>query len=206
MAGLVFRLLPYDRDSVIRAMEARASEPRPHTRELDSLFQRFRGPFGGLLRAAHDEERWAARRDSLRARQGPGAPLALADSVRAVEESLAALVPRLARARTEMERARAELLPPMVALRRGVRAWESTAYRGYDSIVRRLTRDRLANPVADTTGADGWAVFPLPKGRWWINARAVDLRDPNAEWYWNLELKQDTVLLNPLTGRNRPRY
>ena len=37
--------LPYDRDSVLASLEARAGSPRPHTARLDTLFARFRGPF-----------------------------------------------------------------------------------------------------------------------------------------------------------------
>jgi hypothetical protein len=44
-AGVGIIALPYDRDSVLASMEARAPTPRPHTAALDSLFARFRSPF-----------------------------------------------------------------------------------------------------------------------------------------------------------------
>jgi len=60
--------------------------------------------------------------------------------------------------------------------------------------------------VTDTTGSTGWAGLTLPAGRWWIYARAWDTSDPNAEWYWNVPVQEDTVLLSSRTGRRRPRY
>ena len=43
-AGVGVVALPYDRDSVLESLEARAGSPRPDTAALDSLFARFRGP------------------------------------------------------------------------------------------------------------------------------------------------------------------
>ena len=41
IAGVVVAAIPYDRDSLIAAMEGRVSTGRPHTQSLDSLFQAF---------------------------------------------------------------------------------------------------------------------------------------------------------------------
>lgn len=210
VAGLVFRLLPYDRDSVIRSLEAKAG-PRPHTRALDSLFQRFRGPFTALLLGLRDEERLRTRRAALQKRRdrelaGSAARAGTEAELRGVQNALDALAPELARARAALERARVELYPQIDSLRRDAQHWEKTAYEGYEDLVRNLARSRYANIITDTTGADGWVAITLPRGRWWISATAIDLHDPNAGWYWNLEMTRDTVLLNPLTGQNRPRY
>jgi hypothetical protein len=94
----------------------------------------------------------------------------------------------------------------MERLRAEARRWEASTYAGYDTIVRRLTHDRLQEGVADTTDAAGWAVFRLPPATWWLTARAPDPGDPNFEWYWNVPLTGDTVRLSPPTGRHRPRY
>ena len=44
-AGVGVVALPYDRDSVLASLEARAPTPRPPTAALESLFVKFRGPF-----------------------------------------------------------------------------------------------------------------------------------------------------------------
>jgi hypothetical protein len=65
---------------------------------------------------------------------------------------------------------------------------------------------RGVEPVIDTTDATGWAHFSLPRGTWWIYAHAWDTSDPNSQWYWNVPLHGDTVLLSSRTGRQHPRY
>lgn len=67
---------------------------------------------------------------------------------------------------------------------------------------------RVASPPASVPaqGADGWAHFTLPAGDWWIYGRSWDATDPNAEWYWNLPVIDDTLLLSSRTGRQRRRY
>ncbi|MGH7560402.1 MAG: hypothetical protein ACRENB_05210 [Gemmatimonadales bacterium] len=194
--GTLVVALPYDRDSILRALESRAGGPRPHTSTLDSLFQAFRGPFDTFARLAWRAERLRARRDST----GNAAARA------ALDDSLAQLEPELERARTELDRARQAYWPRIEKLRLEVRRWETTAYAGYDTIVRSLARDRLREGVADTTDALGRAALRLGPGSWWIHARSPDPADPNAEWYWNLPVTRDTVLLTPQTGERRPRY
>lgn len=204
--NLVLTFLPYDRDSVIQSLEARAPGPRPNTTELDSLFHLFRQPFGEFLKLSAADERLRRTRDSLVAtgqsaqEAAAGSPLAIA------RDSLAAIAPALSRARAALDRARATLWPAMDSLRSEVRQWESSAFQGYDTLVAGLPGRRLANPVADTTDAGGWASIQLTEGPWWVSARSIDPGDPNAEWYWNVRIEGDTVYLNPRTGRNRPRY
>src|ERR1051325_6361176 len=65
IAGVVLLALPYDRDSVLAALERRAPTSRPHTAELVSLFRAFRGPFLTFSRAAWRLERMTRQRDSL---------------------------------------------------------------------------------------------------------------------------------------------
>ena len=60
--------------------------------------------------------------------------------------------------------------------------------------------------MTDTTGGDGWAHLTLAPGRWWIYARSWDATDPNAEWYWNVPVNADTLLLSSRTARRQPRY
>jgi hypothetical protein len=49
-------------------------------------------------------------------------------------------------------------------------------------------------------------VLRIGPGRWWIYARAWDVQDPNAEWYWNVPVEGDSVVLTPANARRRPRY
>ena len=183
--GLVVSFLPYNRDSILTALEAKAA-PRPRTRELDSLFLDFRTPFIAYLKAN-------ARLDSLRS---GGAP---AGSMAPAAESLSA-------ARAALDRAREQLGPAMETSRAVVRQWEDSVYRDYSLITRSMGERVFANPVADTTDAVGWATITLTNGRWWATAHSIDPTDPNRQWYWNVAITGDTVFLSPQTGRRRPRY
>lgn len=210
-AGVGIIALPYDRDSVLSSLEARATARRPQTAALDSLFRRFRGPFISYTRVSYT---LSQVRDSLtRLRKeldtrGPASPQQgaleirvqqLADSVRRLERSAE-------RARSALDEARSEFVSQSESLRAAVRLWEDSTYRGYDSIVENLARASGREPTTDTTGGTGWAHLTLGSGRWWIYARAWDTSDPNAEWYWNIPVTDDTVLLSSRTAERRPRY
>ncbi|MFN0178824.1 MAG: hypothetical protein ACKVZ0_08490 [Gemmatimonadales bacterium] len=197
--GLVVAFLPYDRDSIVAALEAK-SPPRPHTRALDSLYAEFREPYRTLARLAAVTERLRREEDSL--------GRALGDSVRlrTIADSLAVLTATERAARAALERARETLGPRIDQLRAEVRRWEDSALGSYRQIIR-AKRDRIfANPVADTTSEAGWGGAQLTNGRWWVTAQTIDPTDPNRDWYWNIRLHRDTVYLSPQTGRNRPRY
>jgi hypothetical protein len=211
VSGVGLVALPYDRDSVLASLEAAAPNHRPDTAQLDTLFRHFREPFTAYASATY---RLAALRDSIAAtksgldslpRNAPEYGQLYARFGR-LNDSLAAARTRSARARVELDRARTELLPRSDSLRTIVRQWEDSTYRGYDSIVRELARARRREPATDTTGADGWAHFHLQPGRWWIYARSWDAADPNAEWYWNVPVTEDTLLLSSKTGRRQARY
>jgi hypothetical protein len=196
--GMHIVALPYDRDSIIQALESRAPEARPHTEALDSLFQAFQQPFAAFAKLAWRQDQLRKVRDSLSA---AGAGLA------AIDDSLARLAPELERARQRLDSARRGTWDRIETLRADVRTWEQATYTGYDTMVLTLSRDRMREGVADTTDALGRVTFALGQGAWWIHARSPDPADPNAEWYWNLPVREaDTVLLSPATGRRRPRY
>jgi hypothetical protein len=210
-AGVGVVALPYDRDSVLASLEGRVGTARPHTAALDTLFARFRGPFTRYTRISYAA---TELRDTLsRLRQeldsttrGSGQYHSLSVRVRQMADSLGALEIRTERARIQLDRARADFVSQSEGLRTAVRQWEDSTYRGYDGIVESLSRSRGREPVTDTTGATGWAQFTLAPGRWWLYARAWDTSDPNAEWYWNVPVEDDTVLLSSRTGQRRPRY
>ena len=62
VTGVGLVALPYNRDSVLAALEARAASPRPDTTALDSLFRAFQAPFVSYTASIQRTERL---RDSL---------------------------------------------------------------------------------------------------------------------------------------------
>jgi len=211
VTGVGLVALPYDRDSVLRQLETRARSPRPPTAPLDSLFAQFRGPFNAYSAATF---RLGKLRDSLVAVKGRldtlprDAPAygqlyavfsRLTDSIRTAQD-------RAERSRADLDRARRDFVARSDSLRFRMRQWEDSTYEGYDSLVRGLARRAGREPVADTTGSDGWAYLTLAPGRWWVYARSWDATDPNAEWYWNIPVEDDTLLLSSRTARRQPRY
>ena len=200
--------LPYDRDSVLASLEAKAS-PRPHTRELDSLFALWRSPFVRFASARYRSQKF---RDSLALlrKQLDSLPRnapeyqALYARFGAFTDSLSAATDSAEPARIELDRQRKTLQPRIDSLRRLVTAWENSTFRNYDSIVKHLAGSR--EPVGGTTGPDGRAALTLGDGRWWIYAWAWDEGDPYSRWYWNVPVEGNTVVLDGRTGRKRPQY
>jgi hypothetical protein len=210
-AGVGVVALPYDRDSILIALEHRAATPRPRTAALDSLFARFRVPFTAYTALSY---RAATLRDSidLLQRTLDSLPQAGADYSRLrarlsrMSDSLRTVQSGTERARSELDRARRNFVSRSESLRAAIRHWEDSTYLGYDSIVDSLVRARRREPATDTTDASGWAHFTLGTGEWWLYARAWDTSDPNSEWYWNVPLQGDTMRLSSRTGQRRPRY
>jgi hypothetical protein len=211
VTGVGLIALPYDRDSVLATLEASARSPRPDTAALDSLFRAFRVPFVSYTGTVQRTERL---RDSLdRMRQRLDSLPRNTDDYRELyagfsrlNDSLTAAQSRTERARLQLDRARDDFIGRSESLRAAIRHWEDSTYRGYDSLTRNLAVRRRQDPRTDTTGGDGWARFQLPPGAWWIYGRSWDATDPNAEWYWNLPVTSDTLLLSSRTGRQRRRY
>jgi hypothetical protein len=210
IAGVVVAAVPYDRDSLIAAMEGRASAGRPHTQTLDSLFQAFHGPFLAFSRAAWNVETVTRARDSVaEARRAAASGPALAElntRLARLDDSLRRLAPALERARRELGAARDTLWPRIERLRVEARQWQLSTFEGYDTAARSLARSRMRTVSADTTDTVGWATMVVASGPWWITARSPDPQDPNYEWYWNVPVDSDTVRLSPATGRHLPRY
>jgi hypothetical protein len=210
-SGVGVIALPYDRDSVLASLEARSSGRRPNTAELDSQFARFRGPFTAYTnsvfatgRLRDTLGRLKSELDSTR-HDSPNYPPLHARYNR-MTDSIKAMAAQTERARVTLSRARSSFVSRTESLRTAIRLWEDSTYSGYDSIVENLAKARGMEPATDTTDATGWARLSLAPGRWWLYARAWDTSDPNSEWYWNVPLQGDTVLLSSRTGRRRPRY
>ncbi len=211
VTGVGLIALPYDRDSVLAALETSAGSPRPDTTALDSLFRAFRVPFANYTGTLQRTERLRDSLDQLRTRldslpRNTPEYRELYAGFSRLDDSLSAAQKRTQRARQDLDRARADFIERSESLRTKIRNWEDSTYRGYDSITRNLATRRRQDPRTDTTGGDGWARFHLPGGEWWIYGRSWDATDPNAEWYWNLPVTADTLLLSSRTGRQRRRY
>jgi hypothetical protein len=211
VTGVGLIALPYDRDSVLAALEATATSPRPDTAALDSLFRAFRVPFTTYTAAVQRTDRLRDSLEQLRLaldslpRDTPEYRERYAGFAR-LEDSLTGARKAAEAARETLDRARREFTGRGEPLRARIRQWEDSTYLGYDSITRSLAARRRQDPRTDTTGADGWANFTLPPGDWWIYGRSWDATDPNAEWYWNLPVTDDTLLLSSRSGRQRRRY
>jgi hypothetical protein len=209
--GVGLIALPYDRDSVLRALAAAAHTPRPSTSELDTLFQQFRIPFAGYAKAAYEAEQLRRSLDALKSKLDSlprNAPeyRSLYARFGQQSEALSAAEKREKSAHAALDAARATFVSRSDSLRARVRRWEDSTYQGYDSIVRGIARARGMTAVTDTTGADGWAHFHLGGKPWWIYARSWDATDPNSEWYWNVKVSGDTVILDAHSGTRRPKY
>jgi hypothetical protein len=206
-----FVALPYDRDSVIRELERASPRPAALTRELDSLFQVFRGPFSTYADVAfrtrtieRSLELIRTRLDSLPRSAAPYDSLYRVFAARS--DSLKALQRERDEAQAALRRIRTAVGDRIDSLRAQMSRWEDSAYRDYESITRNLTSGLGREPIADTTGPDGTAAFHLPVGEWWIYARSWDPSDPNSEWYWNVPVHGDRIVLDRTTGRRIPRY
>lgn len=209
VTGVGVVALSYDRDSVLGQLRAKARLPHPDTTTLDSLYAEFRGPFIGYSSATF---RLGKLRDSLAmvqheldslGRDTPRYSVLYARFGR-LSDSIGVAEAHAKTAHDFLDKARSTFVSKSESLRAAVRQWEDSTYRGYDSIVRGLSRGREA--VTDTTGADGWAHLRIKPGRWWIYARSWDATDPNSEWYWNVPATGDTLILSSRTGRRQPRY
>jgi len=208
---VVLVALPYDRDSIIAALTARAASPRPDVASLDSLFARFQRPFaayavaaGTATRLQDSLARMKTSLDSL-PRESP-AYRKLYGSFVSITTERAAADRRRDSLQQALKRARAAFDAPSDSTRMVLRAWEDSTYADYEKITQELASNTGLHPQTDTTGADGTTTLVLKKGRWWIYARSWDALDPNAEWYWNIPVRRDSVTLSPDNARRRPRY
>jgi hypothetical protein len=208
---LAFVALPYDRDSVIATLEARNPRPAPITRRLDSLFQEFRGPFTTYAREAYHVQSLEARLGRLKLRMDSlsrSSPLydSLYRAFAVGSDSLAAARRRKDATQNQLAVTRNRLAPALDSLHRQMAQWKDSAYRGYDSITKALGSGLGREPLSDSTGRDGSGSLRLPRGDWWIYARSWDPWDPNREWYWNVKVTGDRVVLDRASGRQIPRY
>jgi len=204
-------ILPYDRDSLLDVLESQATRPRPHVAALDSLFAAFRVPYVEVARAGRMVNRY---RDSLTTLKAAMDTLLREDEAYRLRfqlfaqltDSLERSEARRDRATTALHQARRTFVPLSDSLRQEVRAWEETTFRSYDSLVTDLAEQTGRTGMIDTTDSAGHSTMTVARGAWWVYARAWDVEDPNSEWYWNVQLKSDTVRLDSRNGIRLPTY
>ncbi len=211
VAQLRLVALPYDRDSVLATFAEKRPRPERESRQLDSLFAAFRGPFTTYASAAYRLQalqrslgQLKSRLDSL-PRQSPAYD-SLYRVFAAGSDSIAGAQKRRDDAQRELSLARAKLAPRIDSLRQFMAAWEDSTYRGYDSITKVLGSGIGREPMADSTGANGRVTLRLPRGAWWIYARSWDAWDPYSEWYWNVPVTGERLVLDKNNGKRQPRY
>ena len=191
-SGIAVTALPFDRDSLVRTMEARAGSSRPGTDALDSLFALYREPFLQYFRAGRER---SAARDSL----------AAGSMSQAAHDQTEA---RYQAARSQLDARRTELDPVIDSLRSAVREWEHSTYGGFDTLAAALSEGRGRAVVTDTTDAEGIALLRIPPSTfdWRVTATAWNVSDPNAVWYWSVAVDGDSVALDPSNAIKRGRY
>lgn len=209
VARLPVVFLPYDRDSILAAMEA-AGTPRPSERTLDSLLAQTRAPLLAYTRLVWlaDSARTALAglralldttpRNSESYRERFTEFAKLSDSVPAWDARAAARQ----RALGQTDR---RLADAIARARNRIERWEDSTYRGYagatDSIVTRTGR----RPIRDTTDATGNLAAALPSGTWWLYVRAPDVNDPDGEWVWNVRVRGTLLRLDRTNAIHRIR-
>jgi hypothetical protein len=211
LAHLTLVALPYDRDSVLRVLQGDRQRPPVVVAQLDSLYARFRKPFGAYALLAYKVQTLERNQAFLRQRldslprSAPAYDSLYLQFSRGVDSIKTAKQQR-DRAQQELALARIDLGPAMDSLRQIVVRWEDSTYRGYDSITKKLGDVIGRQPFTDSTRADGKVTLRLNSGAWWIYARSWDAWDPHSEWYWNVPVTGGRVVLDKNTGRRRPRY
>ena len=209
--GVALIALPYDRDSLIKAFEARAASPRPSTALLDSLFARYRDVYAAYsaaeagVRTLADSQAVLTKRLEGLDRNSPAYREGYT-ALAAVTAARTAAERRRDSADAARTRVRTTFGPAADSVRRALKGWEDSTYQDYEQTTTRLARHAGAEPVTDTTGANGHVALLLRPGRWWIYAQSWDVADPNAAWYWNVPVQGDSLTLSPANGRRRPRY
>jgi hypothetical protein len=206
----VIRLLPYDRDSIFAALtrEASESEPQPPA-DLIALRDSVSN---AQTRWTEAEASWNDIRSELQT---------LRDRMDAMNRSSREYANAyrqfddLANQERRLDRDKQSYFESYTALQDAygsradsfnavLQSWGDAAFESYGEIVDSLT-EVLGEELVDTTDAGGWALFSVPRGRWWVHTRAELVFE---ELYWNVPYESaggaDTLVLNASNARIRP--
>lgn len=195
--------LPYDRDSIFRALEEQASRPRPEI--PDTLRTLYAEIIDRQEQWRQAERQWQRWRDSLKAlsaaMEGMNEASAEYKRMYSAFTNLEPKVEALNQQKNEAFDAFDSLQTRTLNFADSIRAlrdtWAQTAYEGYVQITDSIVQARGREIVRDTTNARGWVTVTLPEGQWWVHART---QRPFEEVYWNVPLRPsrtDTLRLTP---------
>ncbi len=195
VAGLEITVFPVDPEALLDSLAAAARRPRPDFSALEREMANFRGEESrDTTGAIHALRAWDATRDSVEA---------LADTLRALDRAslayreaygrLRGLYDRLGQRGAERDRAvrggsRGER---DLALRAGraadsLRRWEQVAYADFADRLERAVRQSGRDVRQVATDSAGVAEIALPRGRWWVQARVRDPKNPFLERSWSV--------------------
>lgn len=191
LSDMEVRLYPFDRDQIFDSLANAASTPEPLI--PDSLLQaRARvAELQGAWQTARTE--WQTLRDNLQRISGELEGLNRAEAryvqlfneFRDMEGRVGTAERRSEAAFTEFDELQRSIIAQSDEIRIQRETWAGDAYRDvgvvFDARQTELGRDVLY----DTTTADGIAVFDVPAGEWWVNARH---ELPFDELYWNVPI------------------
>jgi hypothetical protein len=209
LVGVAVTALPYDPQQLLDSLAARDTTPRPDFPGLEGELRSFTRP----APAADDslDRAWRATQDTTRR---------LADSLRRLDRHAPGYAAAYGRFRqlyrrlVERSGARdAALRGPTADVRAlaeragraadSLRAWERSAYAGFDTAAALAVEASGREPVAAETDADGWAHFDLPSGRWWVVLQLRHPENPFLEYTWRVPLTVAGFPVRvPLSGRN----
>lgn len=194
LAGHEVTVFPVDPDALLDSLTAAARRPKPQFAGLELEMASFRADDApdttGSTRAIRA---WDATRDSVEA---------LADTLRAMDRAslayreaygrLRGLYDRLGRRAGERDRAvrgglggERDLALRVARAADSLRRWEQIAYADFADRLERAVRQSGRDVRQVSTDSAGVAEITLAPGRWWIQARVRDPRNPFLERYWN---------------------
>ena len=215
LGDLPIRLLPYDRDAIFDSLEQAYPTPEPAIPPEVIQTQQAVQDAQNEWRVA--EDRWATVRDSLRIlseqtqameRQGQRATAQYAQLYRqftALEGEYDGLDRQRSQAFARFDSLQQASLAVTDSLKIERDLWADQAFADFNAVVLQKLRERGEEELADTTNAQGFGRFNVPRGNWWIFSRYTL---PYEELYWNIPIQIDSdsamVTLNRQNAQIRP--
>lgn len=209
--GRPVQFLPFNRDSVFRALGERADRPEPRIPEdLQTAFDSV-AVLQETWRQA--ESRWGEVRDSLqqlsnRLRGMDPRGRAYAEQFQRwnqLEQRETALNRQRQEAFARFDQLQQTALGRADSVRAVIEAWEDVAFADYATIMDSILEASGRQVYEDTTDASGTVTRRLRGGTWWVHTR---LPIPFAELYWNVPIdpaETDTLRLTPENAEQRIR-
>lgn len=205
--------MPFDPDRILDSLESMADVPRPAFDSLEAAILAFEPSDENA--AGEIDAPWLALRDTVSALSDTLSGMDRRTTEYAqVYERFRALYARYTVSTAARDRARRALDGDDVQLVRWaqaaadtLRAWERTAYAGYDDAVA-ASIIAARRPAHETiTDSRGEARLTLEPGRWWLVVRVPDAENPFLQYYWNVRVRASRWLSAtvPLTERNGTR-